>query len=100
MTVGADVEYGKYAMLGSRMGCYATTIKSNYSSDSIRDIDKMAEIFASSVENINEDLSAYGESLKQRIGIPLATYDSEASRFFKFCMPQHINKGVQDRETK
>ena len=53
-----------------------------------------------SIININEDLSAYGESLKQRIGIPLATYDSEASRFFKFCMPQHINRGVQDRETK
>ena len=100
MSVGADVEYGKYAMLGARMGCYATTIKSNYSSDSIRDIDKMAEIFASSVESIDDDLSAYGESLKQRTGIPIATYNSEASNFFKFCMPQHINRGVQDRETK
>jgi hypothetical protein len=60
----------------------------------------MAEIFASSVEDVDDSLSAYSESLKQRIGIPIATYDSEESNFFKFCMPQHINKGVQDRETK
>ncbi len=100
MSVGADVENGKYAMIGARMGCYATTINTNHSSDSIRDVDKMAEIFASSVEDVDESLSAYAESLKQRIGIPIATYDSEESYFFKFCMPQHINKGVQDRETK
>ncbi len=100
MSVGADVENGKYAMIGARMGCYATTINTNHSSDSIRDVDKMAEIFASSVEDVDESLIAYAESLKQRIGVPIATYDSEESYFFKFCMPQHINRGVQDRETK
>ena len=65
-------------------------------------INEVSEIkhMAFAVEDIDESLSAYAESLKQRIGVPIATYDSEESYFFKFCMPQHINRGVQDRETK
>jgi hypothetical protein len=30
--------------------------------------------------------------------MPIAEYDEDDSRFYRFVMPQQINKGVQDRE--
>ena len=101
MTVGADVEYGKYAMLGARMGCYSTTVDSNEFIQ-IRDLDKMADLFANGIveDKVDEDLEVYGNSIRQRIDIPCADFDEHQSKFFKFVMPRPINRGVQDRETK
>ena len=101
MTVGADVEYGKYAMLGARMGCYSTTVDSNEFIQ-IRELDKMADLFANGVveDKVDEDLEIYGNSLKQRIDIPCENFDEHQSKFFKFVMPRPINRGVQDREYK
>ena len=101
MTVGADVEYGKYAMLGARMGCYSTTVDSNEFIQ-IRDLDKMADLFANALvkDKVDEDLEVYGNSIKQRIDIPCADFDEHQSKFFKFVMPRPFNKGVQDREYK
>ena len=49
---------------------------------------------------VDDLIRTYGNSLRQRLGIPMADYDAEASRFFKFCQPQWINRGVQDLENK
>ncbi len=101
MTVGADVEYGKYAMLGARMGCYSTTVDSNEFIQ-IRELDKMANLFANGIvkDKVDEDLEVYGNSLRQRIDVPCADFDEHQSKFFKFVMPRPINRGVQDREYK
>jgi len=101
MTVGADVEYGKYAMLGARMGCYSTTVDSNEFIQ-IRNLDKMADLFANALveDKVDEDLEVYGNSIRQRIDLPCADFDEHQSKFFKFVMPRPINRGVQDRETK
>ena len=101
MTVGADVEYGKYAMLGARMGCYSTTIDSNEWIQ-IRDLDKMIALYESTVdhEKIDDDLTVYGNSLRQQLDIPVSELDEYQSKFFKFIMPQPNNNGVQDREYK
>ena len=101
MTVGADVEYGKYAMLGARMGCYSTTVDSNEFIQ-IRDLDKMADLFANALveDKVDEDLEVYGNSVRQRIDIPCADFDEYQSKFFKFVMPRPKNKGVQDSEYK
>ena len=100
MTVGADVENGKYAMLGARMGCYQAVIENSNNSMSIGDFKEMEKVFLNYLDdqNIDADLGTYGESLRQRLDIPIADYDAEQSSFFKFCMPPHMNKGVQDRE--
>jgi len=101
MTVGADVEHGKYAMLGARMGCYSTTVDTNEWIQ-IRDLDKMADFYEHAVrpESIDEDLKIYGESIRQRIDLPVAELDEYQSRFIKYIYPPHKNKGVQDREYK
>ena len=101
MTVGADVEYGKYAMLGARMGCYSTTIDGNEWIQ-IRDLDKMFDLYEHSVvhDHIDEDLKLYGGSIRQQLDLPVADLDEYQSKFMKFVYPTHINKGVQDREYK
>ena len=101
MTVGADVEYGKYAMLGARMGCYSTTVDSNEFIQ-IRELDKMADLFANALveDKVDEDLEVYGNSIRQRIDVPCADFDEHQSKFFKFVMPHPMNRGVQDREYK
>jgi hypothetical protein len=102
MNVGADVEYGNFAMLGARMGCYQTVLETQARHINISDLDGMREVLLNYLDedNIDADLQTYGESLKQRLDVPIANYSKEDSRFFKFVMPQHINTGVQDREYK
>jgi len=101
MTVGADVENGKYAMLGARMGCYSTTVDTNEWIQ-VRDLDKMLDYYENTVvhEKIDEDLRLYGESIRQRIDLPVAELDEYQSKFIKYIYPPHKNTGVQDREYK
>ena len=101
MTVGADIHNGKYAMLGARMGCYATTIDTKEWIQ-VRDLDKMVDLYENAVipKKIDEDLKLYGESIRQRIDLPVAELDESQSKFMKFIYPPHKNTGVQDREYK
>ena len=100
MTVGADVENGKYAMLGARMGLYHTVLDNPDKQNDIGDIEGMKEMFYDKIDanNIDDEIRMYGESIKQRLDIPIADFTEADSRFFKFTLPAHINRGVQDRE--
>ena len=99
-SVGADMEHGKYAMLGARMGCYNVTLKdadkTEYNIERTRDLDYCMSFFID--KDTNELIKMYGNSLRQRLALPVADYDADASRFFKFCQPSYKNTGVQDRE--
>jgi len=101
MSVGAEVENGQYAMLGARIGCYKTALGDD-SLYQISDLDMMKDIYDQNLQdhmtNLDEELKLYGESLRTRLDIPVAELDAEQSRFFKYCMPPHVNRGVQDRE--
>ena len=102
-SVGADIDNGKYAMLGARMGCFYTVIENNHDIFKIRDLTELEKYFAElAVENgnIDNELKLFGNSLRQQIDIPIAEYDEDDSRFYRFVMPPHINTGVQDREYK
>jgi len=101
MSVGADVENGKYAMLGARAGCYQTVILRD-DHKSVRDLSEMERVYKEFVSHnpIDEELQVYGESLKQRLEMPLANLDEDDSKFFKFVATPHRNIGVQGREYK
>ena len=101
MSVGADVENGKYAMLGARVGCY-DTVMGDTDVQKVSELDELAKLFSEyqNEEQLDEDIAAYGESIRRRLDIPVAEYNAGQSKFFKFAMPQHRNRGVQDREAK
>jgi len=99
MTIGADVQNGKYAMLGARMGCFYTVIEPNNEFFKIRDLDDMEKYFEEiTTDDIDNDLLMFGNSLRQQLDMPIAEYNEADSRFYRFVMPPHINRGVQDRE--
>ncbi len=98
-TIGADVELGKYAMLGARMGCFNTVIQANSNHFHIRNLDNMESYYKDqSPQDIDTDLLMYGNSLRQQLDMTIAEYNEDESRFYRFVMPQHINRGVQDSE--
>jgi len=101
MSVGADVENGKYAMMGARLGMY-NTVLDGLDHLGVRDLDNMENVYNKFFEenDIDQALRLYGESLRQRMDVPLADFTAEDSKFFKFAMNPHKNKGVQDREYK
>jgi len=99
MSVGADVENGKYAMLGARVGCWQTVMQ-KFEPEVVRSLDSIMDKFKDLDGEVDELIVTYGNSLRQRLGVTIADFDEEQSRFFKFCQPQWINKGVQDREQK
>jgi hypothetical protein len=100
-TIGTDIENGKWAMLGARMGCYYTVVEPNNEFFKIRDLDEVGKHFTSVRHYaLDEELELYGNSIRQRLDIPIAEYSEDDSKFYRFVMPQHINKGVQDREYK
>ena len=82
------------------MGCFYTVIEPNNEFFKIRDLDQMQNYFneVNPQRNIDEDLQMFGNSLRQQLDMPIAEYDEDDSRFYRFVMPQHRNKGVQDRE--
>ena len=99
-TIGADVDNGKFAMLGARMGSFYTVVDhKNYDFD-VSDLSGMADYFSATVqpENIDQELEMFGNSLRQQLDMPIAEYDEGDSRFYRFVMPEHVNRGVQDRE--
>ena len=98
--MGADVENGQYAMLGARMGSFYTVIDHKNQDFDVSDLNGMADYFAKSVNpsNMDKELEMWGNSLRQQLDMPIAEYDEMDSRFYRFVMPQHVNRGVQDRE--
>ena len=67
-----------------------------------RSVGLVANYFHSTVEqtNIDRELEMWGNSLRQQLDMPIAEFDEDHSRFYRFVMPIHKNKGVQDREYK
>ncbi len=86
-TIGADVELGKYAMLGARMGCFNTVIQANSNHFHIRDLDNMESYYKDqSPQDIDTDLLMYGNSLRQQLDMSIAEMDEDDSRFYRFVM--------------
>ena len=85
-------------MLGARMGCFNTVIEANNEHFKIRDLDNIESYYDQSPLDIDTDLTMYGNSLRQQLDMPIAEFSEGESRFYRFVMPQHVNRGVQDRE--
>lgn len=97
--VGADVEYGEWAIAGSRMGTYMTML-TNWDYKQVQSFDQLADVWKT-VENDNPRLIAnrIATELNAQLDLPMIILESEQSAFFK----QHYrsnwhNRGVMVRE--
>jgi hypothetical protein len=97
--VGADVEYGEWAIAGSRMGTYMTMLTA-WDHTQVQDFDALAELFKT-VENDRPRLIAnrLATELNTQLDLPMIILENEQSAFFKSHYRSNWhNRGIMIRE--
>ena len=97
--VGADVEYGEWAMAGARQGTYMTML-TNWDHIQVQNFDALAELW-NTVKDSEPRLLAnrVAEELGTTLDLPLAMLEAEQSRFFKHHYRSNfVNRGIMVRE--
>lgn len=89
MSVGADVIYGYWAMLGARMGLIKSNLDPSFDVTIIRDYDLFRKYFDDhfgemQYEDMYESVAATGHKIKQATGLDVAALLPDQSKFFKF----------------
>lgn len=97
--VGADADYGEWAIAGARQGTYMTML-TNWDHRLVQSFDALAELWLT-VKDSNPRILAnqLGPELGTQLGLPMSMLEAEQSAFFK----QHYrsdwhNRGVMVRE--
>ena len=84
-SIGADVENGKWSMLGARMGCYMTMC-TDWDYTNVRDFkyltsywkdEKVADL------DVSSELFRYGNLIRSELNLEIADIDALGSKFFK-----------------
>lgn len=97
--VGADVEYGHWAMAGARQGTYMTML-TNWDHRQVQWFDTLADLWGTVKDSDPRVLAGrLAEDLFYQLGLPMIVLEGEASAFFK----QHYrsnwhNQGIMIRE--
>ena len=97
--VGADVDYGDWAVAGSRMGTYMTML-TNWDHKQVQWFDALAELWKT-VENDQPRLIAnrLADELHNQLDLPMLIMEREQSAFFKkHYRSNWHNQGVMVRE--
>jgi hypothetical protein len=97
--VGADVEYGEWAMAGSRQGTYMTML-TNWDHTQVQNFDALSELWET-VKDSEPRLLAnrVAEELGTALDLPLAMLEAEQSKFFKHHYRSNfVNRGIMVRE--
>lgn len=97
--IGRDVDYGAWAIAGSRMGTYMTMLTS-WDHTLVQDFDALNEIWQT-VKDSDPDLVAgrVAEDLATQLNLPMHVYQGPESAFFKTHYRSNWhNRGVMVRE--
>ena len=97
--VGADVEYGEWAIAGSRMGTYMTMLTA-WDHTQVQDFEELAKLWAT-VENEQPRLLAnrLATELNTQLDLPMIILENEQSAFFKkHYLSNWHNRGIMVRE--
>jgi hypothetical protein len=97
--VGADVDYGLWAIAGARMGTYMTML-TDWDYRLVQSFDALEELWATVAEQDPELLAnRVAEDLSTQLDLPVMTMFAEQSSFFKHHYRSNWhNQGVMTRE--
>jgi hypothetical protein len=93
-SIGRDVEHGRSAILGTRVGMWYTNIHRGDLAI-VRDYAAFGEFAHSYINTAHSDDTLdlmcyeYGKIIEQKTGIAFLDFTSEQSAFFKRCQPRH-----------
>ena len=97
--VGADVDYGYWAMAGARQGTYMTML-TNWDYLQVQNFDALAELWKTVENEQPEHVSNnIANELHTQLDLPMHMFTVEASKFFKYHYRSNWrNRGVMIRE--
>jgi hypothetical protein len=97
--IGADVEYGEWAVAGARQGTYMTML-TNWDHTLVQDFDALAQLWTTVEDSQPRILSnQLGPELGTQLDLPMAILEAEQSAFFKYHYRSNwYNRGVMIRE--
>jgi hypothetical protein len=96
--IGADAEYGVWAMLGARMGTYKTMID-GWDYKLVHNFDELRKVFDDEFADLefdSDDLDHYGSELYHKLGLTILLDDPTFSNFFKKHASPRKNKGIME----
>jgi len=104
-TVGADVENGKWAVYGTRLGCKLCNLDPGFNHHNVRDYDWFREFFDTEVlpnvndNNIDDRIVSLGDDLRTQLGMQLGEMDVNASKFFKrvYVNPPRVGVNITEK---
>jgi hypothetical protein len=99
-SVGADVEYGLWAIAGARQGTYNTML-SDWDYTEVQDFEKLKTYWDNTVHKFDVDsfVNLFSDELRKRLDLSIVDMTPDQSKFFKHhYMSQFKNKGIMARE--
>jgi hypothetical protein len=102
-SVGQDVENGKWAIYGARLGTYLTLLEPEWDYTDVQSFTKLAELwdkYGNLTDNeLQQKTLELLITLRDRVGLPIVEMDGPHSKFFKqHYSSQFKNKGIMNRE--
>ena len=98
-SIGEDVENGKWAIYGARLGTYMLMLDPHWNHTDVQDFSKLNDIF-SNVYNQPQDLQSrhynfISSEIRKRINLPVIDMNVQQSIFWKKYYTQlHYNKNI------
>jgi hypothetical protein len=86
-SVGNDVDYGDWAIMGARYGAYKVMFDTDWDYTEVRDFDKLNNIY----KNFTSNMEDYVTPLTNRLGLDIVHLDPEQSKWYKAHRAPHQN---------
>lgn len=103
-SVGADIENGKWAIYGTRLGTYMTHC-TDWDYVNVRDFEYLNQLFKTldvNESNIDQHIADLGKELRNKINLPVAELDQSQSLFFKevWTNPPRMPSALKEQDIR
>jgi len=99
-TVGADVEFGKWAILGARQGAYMTMFDDTWDYTEVRDFKKLEILWNFTMDSGLQQSEQFANILRKRLNLDIISMSPEQSVWFKRNQRQYHNIDIMLPESQ
>lgn len=93
-TVGADVEFGKWAIMGARQGAYMTMFDDSWDYTEVRDFKKLETLWEYTMDDGLQQSENFANILRKRLNLDIISMQPEQSAWFKRNQRQYHNVDI------
>jgi len=93
-SVGADVDFGKWAIMGARQGAYMTMFDDQWDFTQVRDFKQLSNLWKVTIDNGLQRSERYANILRKRLNLDILSMYNEQSAWFKRNQRQYHNVDI------